>query len=568
MLNDKYIKLIGYIPFGGLKPDSQFGEQCNSFSVFKSVHEVWKSVEFAQRQVFGFPNNQNQSLPVAQTCEQDVVYQKIAQQKNKDAVVGIFKRSGIMPSQLTEDDVLNNIDIYYDLNKYYFNQNLLNAQFALIFKLYHLRYLDNKFNRLYQEEMIEGVQNHLTDEEFKNKYGIPPWEFVNSILERLRLNYKVNDPMGTKRETTFKFKLIHKQSGIEIDTNNLSTGEKTLILLASTIYNSTGIGNKPEVLIFDEPDASLHPSMSKMMLEILQEEIVKKHRIPVIISTHSLTTIACAPPNSLYKISSSEKVPLKCDLQDSLKILAYGISNLNISIENRRQVFVEHNYDVVYLESLFNIVSRYVHLDIIPQFLPPHNLNGSNCSAVLEITRKLRDMGNSQIYGLIDWDCQNEPEDQIIILGLGKRYAIENYIFESHFLGIYLVRQGFLNPAEIGFKDCNSYLEVTQKISEDPASIQTIVNNIENIIFCDDNEKVLVKSILLNGESINVNEKLLTTKGHTLENLCRNAWPKLNSIKGNNDGDSALKKSIINTVINEFPDLLSQDILDTFKEFK
>lgn len=209
----------------------------------------------------------------------------------------VSKRSGVLPSQLSEDDVAENISMMH-----LSGNNLFNTQFALIFKSYHVHYYDNKLNRIYEEDGIEDATPYMSDEEFINKYGPPPWDFVNSILERLCLPYKVNHPIGTKRDSTFVFKLIHNRSGIEIDTNDLSTGEKTLMSLALAIYNSTGIDGRSEMLILDEPDAPLHPSMSKLMIEIIEEEIVKKHNTPVLLSTHSPTTIACSPANALYKI--------------------------------------------------------------------------------------------------------------------------------------------------------------------------------------------------------------------------------------------------------------------------
>ena len=375
--------------------------------------------------------------------------------------------------------------------------------------------------------------------------------------------------MESKRDSMFIFKLVHKNSGIEISPNDLSTGEKTLMSLALAIYNSNEMGERAEILILDEPDASLHPSMSKIMLEILEEEIVNKYGIPVIVSTHSPTTIACTPAKALYKITSTDKRPVKCDLQDSTKILAYGIPNLRVSLEDRRQVFVEHRYDVYYLETLFDIISRKEKFDTRPLFLPPHTLNGSNCDAVLEITKKLRDMGNEQVYGLIDWDLKNNPEKQIIILGMSKRYAIENYIFEPHILGIYLVCKGFVTPADIGLTDCTSYLDVSKKIAANAKqTLQIIVDTVENTINWGNCKVDKCESLLIDGIKINVRNEIFDLKGHDLENLCKNTYPKLKSVRSNNDGDSSLKKDIISTVINDFPELLSQDIVETFKQIK
>lgn len=556
-VNGISLNTISYIAFGGLNP--QVDNQCDSVQIAQKVNAFWQEIQQGKVQIAR--NNIQQEI--VQEAEQDPLVAYFQNPLHKGVLLNISRQSKVMPSQLTEDIVAENISML-ELTR----GNLFNTQFALIFKSYHVQYLDNKLKKVYEDEGVVDTTPYLSEEEFKFLHGEAPWEFVSSILERLHLPYKVNNPMGTKRDTTFNFKLIHTSSGREINTIDLSTGEKTLMSLALVLYNSTGIGNRANILILDEPDAPLHPSMSKIMLEIIEEDIVKKNGIPVILSTHSPTTIALAPANSLYKMAAREKTPTKCNLQDSLKILTYGLPNLRVSTEYRRQVFVEHSYDVIYFEALFDILSRNTSFNTTPQFLPPHTLNGSNCDDVKEITKKLRDMGNTQVYGLIDRDNDNSAEQQIIVLGMGNRYAIENYVFEPHFIGLYLIYKTFASPDELGLIDCDSYVDVIKKVTCDFQSLQTITNSIQDKINWGNDNIKRSASKFVNGCSLQVRDDVFNIQGHKLEELCKEAWPKLRSVRGNNDGDSALKKDIINTVINDFPDLISQDIANTFHEFK
>lgn len=261
-------------------------------------------------------------------------------------------------------------------------------------------------------------------------------------------------------------------------------------------------------------------------------------------------------------------MPTQCNLQDSMRILTYGIPNLRVSIEDRRQVFVEHSNDVLYFESLFDIVSRVNEFQTIPQFLPPHTQNGSNCSAVIEITRKLRDMGNSQVYGLIDWDLNNSVEPQIIVLGMSNRYSVENYIFEPHFIGLYLIHKNYVKPSDLGLEGCNSYLDVINCVTKDKTELQKLVDSVEDKISWEGEESQKVESKLIDGTIIQIRKEVLTIKGHKLEDLCREAWPQLNRVKNKNSGDSLLKMDVIDSVINDFPSFISTDIVNTFNEFK
>ncbi len=552
VVSNKLLNNIKYIPFGGLNPSVD--QSCDPNQISQQIKQLWNELNKAQK-----PYSSQRGQPQIDSS----VLGAIRNQEHRKEIVRISAKSSIKPMDLTEDDLAENVNLA-NLS----GSNLFNSQFALIFKTYHVHYIDNKLNKVLAEEevSVEGLSPYLEVAEFEAKYGQAPWDFVNSILERLKLPYKVNTPLGTKRDTTFIFKLVNVETGIEIATQDLSTGEKTLMSLALAIYNSTESGEQVDMLILDEADAPLHPSMSKLMVEILYEEICNKHGIPVLMSTHSPTTIACVPPESLYKITSKDKSPKQCDLEESIELLSYGIPNLRVSVDNRRQVFVEHSYDVVYLESLYKLISRIHQLPTYLQFLPPHTLNGSNCEAVLNITRTLRDMGNNQVYGLIDWDLHNSPEEQVVVLGMENRYAIENYIFDPHILGIYLVFKNFSTPEELGVQGAESYLDLCLKIRQDATVLQNIAHEVIRKLFPDSPDN-LCKVTLISGQELLVHKNNLTLQGHELEEKCKKIWNKLYSVRTNNGGDSELKKDILYTVVKDNPELLSVDLLNTFKEF-
>lgn len=554
---DKSLSSIQFQAFNTLTPHVK--EQCNPIDINKITNQIWAPLDLAQRSIY---EKHGQSNFKTEEEGNKLIQRDLRINPHIDLILNISMKSGIGLLKLKEDDIFEYIDML-NLN----NKKLFINQISQIFKLYHIRFIDNYLSKYYEENNIKEAPPFLKDEEFQNKYGPPPWEFMNTILNRLNLPYRVNDPLNSTRDSTFIFKLFHKTKSFAISTDALSSGEKTLMSLSLALYSTAMQGSKVEILILDEPDAPLHPSMSKLMLTILKKDISEKLNIPVLISTHSLATIACAPPESLYKITRDNKTPVRCDLEDSIRILSSGIPNLRVSTESRRQVFVEHHNDVEYYESLFNILSRDHEFTTRPQFLPPHGQNGSNCSDVIDITQKLRDMGNKQAYGLIDHDGTNSAEEQLVVLGLGKRYAIENYIFEPHLLGLYLIHKRFAEPNDLGLPECNSYLTVCKLIKESPEKLQDIVNAVENKISWINSTATKVESELVGGLKIQINNEILITQGHKLEEMLKHTWPRLRSIQSNNGGDKELKMNIINTIINDSPDLLSRDIIDTFKEF-
>lgn len=142
---------------------------------------------------------------------------------------------------------------------------------------YFVRQKENVTNELlHKSGRIDLVSGPFTTEhEFINKYGEPPWEYVNHILNKLELPYTVTYPNGIHQDEQFICAFTHKESEAVVHTTQLSTGEKVLLSLLLAIYINNNV-DTVKLLILDEPDAPLHPSMSKLMVTLIEEELVKK----------------------------------------------------------------------------------------------------------------------------------------------------------------------------------------------------------------------------------------------------------------------------------------------------
>src|SRR5690606_25891090 len=125
-----------------------------------------------------------------------------------------------------------------------------------------------------------------------------------------------------------------------------------------------------KVLLMDEIDSALHPQMSKRLISVLYSYFYKELKIKVIISTHSPSTVAFAPENSLLIMRKNEEPRLiKVDKDAALKELTIGVPSFSINYENRRQVFVESKYDVEYYGALYDIFKNYLNKEISLNFI-------------------------------------------------------------------------------------------------------------------------------------------------------------------------------------------------------
>lgn len=189
----------------------------------------------------------------------------------------------------------------------------------------------------------------LSEAEFSARYGMPPWDLLNEVLETIGLDYRISPPASDDDSVPYELRLTHLVTNVAVQVNQLSSGEMTLLGLAMSLYSGLHLGKEtwlPQVLLLDEPDASLHPSMIRSLLRVIEDIFVQRHGMKVMLATHSPTTVALAPEAALYTISRTGSPRLKRASRDeALRTLMVGLPTLSIRDENRIPVFVESEDD-------------------------------------------------------------------------------------------------------------------------------------------------------------------------------------------------------------------------------
>ena len=429
--------------------------------------------------------------------------------------------------------------------------------FSLIFKRYHTKFEDNLVSEYRFDKYGEG--SHLSRKEFILKYGPPPWDLVNRVLEESRVNYQVNNPEGSHRDSAFTLRLINTISGAEVNFTDLSSGEKVLVSLALSLYNLNSKVEFPELLLMDEPDAPLHPSMTKDFIDVLRRVFVEERGVKVILTTHSPSTIALSPEESIYVMGFTNPRLRKTSKDQALTVLTSGVPALSVNYENRRQVFVESKHDQFFYETINKKISLLYPTEISLDFLCAKKDGSSGCDEVKEIVGKLRSFGNSQIFGIIDWDGHNQSNEKIVVLGQNKRYSIENYILDPLVLSVYLVRERFVDKKKLGFTHLETYIEV-RDFNED--RLQKIIDAFFLLITeitPDDADQKIAYCPLTNGITVKIPEWYLMMRGHDLERKLSQNFPQLNRFQK----EAELKKDILYKIHEDLPGIFSKDLLDS-----
>ena len=528
---------VKFIQFNGLNP--HVDERCDFMTLMNNRKQVWKNIEQHISKFNSFKEHYNWTLQLFLNNYPD----------SKKVLDHWLELVGGEIDSITEDLVYDNYDIT--------SEELFSSQFASVFKLYHIRLVENKFNQFLNA--TEGDHNKVySDEEFEKMYGPKPWDLINRMLSRAGLSYEVNHPDGNVKELDFHLHLTDVNTGVEIQVNDLSTGEKVLMSLALSIYNTKEETARPDVLLLDEPDAALHPEFSKVLINSIENSIVKEAGVRVIVSTHSPLTVALSPESSIFLMDKAFGRPVKLTKQKAIGILTGDLDNIRLSLENRRQVFVESQYDVQYYTRIVPLINQ--TLPTVPLFLPPRSSSGSNCDELRDIVNELRKRGNDLVYGITDFDNKNHSSDVVFVLGDGNRYAIDNYVFDPIYVGFLLVFKRILSTETLGLPS----LSYVQLGSLDDKGIQQLIDYV--IASLGLSSFNIVEYTVQSGRVFRATQEYFLMKGHDLEKLIKDTWKPL--YRESAGGDNALKNYVLSNVWRDYPEFISIDFINLFMNIR
>ena len=465
-----------------------------------------------------------------------------------------------------EIDKLDESDFYehYPIQGEVFSENMFQQELSRIFKRYQINQEKRRLKEYNNEKGYEK-SDYISEDDFNKKYGDPPWIIINRLFNEANLDYYVNSPEGQSTTAPFKLELINKINNANIDFPELSSGEKVIISMALALYNSDFDYIKfPKVLLMDEPDASLHPSMIKQFLDVIQNLFIRDKGMKVIISTHSPSTVALATEGSIFILSKVGERIKRVNKDEALKILTSGVPSLSIDYENRRQVFVEGRQDVYFYEKVYDKLRDKLIPEISINFISLGNKNRGGCEEVKEIVNHLTDYGTKTIFGIIDWDLKNKSNRFIKVIVENKRYSIENYIFDPILLAAFLFRERIIDRTNIGLEENETHTDLRRFNNE---KLQKIANYIIDKIKNKINEKLdetKIKIKYISKKEIELPKWFLIYNGHLLEGILKETFSELKKYKSENE----LKREIITKVLDDIPEFISIDLVELLQKIQ
>jgi len=219
-------------------------------------------------------------------------------------------------------------------------------------------------NEEYKENSAKAVDNRDLERVEWLASQEKPFQTINRLFRKFGFNYyEMMNPFPDLKERNGEIRFKGKQGEI-IDYNALSSGEQMIVKFIILSLGRNIAGRRINTLILDEPDAHLHPTMSKMMVEILNELSQPKEAggggIRVMITTHSPSTVAFAPEGSLFVIEkdNEHKKIRETSAPEAVNILSDGIltydkavKQFSLALNSDKDVivFVEGKTDILHL---------------------------------------------------------------------------------------------------------------------------------------------------------------------------------------------------------------------------
>ncbi|MFM2311724.1 MAG: hypothetical protein RLZZ04_1000 [Cyanobacteriota bacterium] len=480
---------------------------------------------------------------------------------NRPRLISLLQKNIDIPLIAFEED-----DFYENFPRSWQPVDMFQQSFGRLFADYQRNWLNNQLKALANSKG-QSV-SFLTDEEFLEKNGEPPWDFVNKILETANLDFRINEP-PMYEDRPYEAILTDQIRNTQVKFADLSSGERILMSFALCLYYAEDrrqLVDYPKVLLFDEIDAPLHPSMTQSLLRTVQEALIDRHEIKVIMTTHSPSTVALAPEESLYAMSKNEQQRLQKITKDkALAILTTGVPTLSIDYENRRQVFVESQYDVQFYEQIYRKLTSYLTPEISLNFISSGVAGKGNCEQVQDVVKHLFQGGNRTVYGIIDWDLKNQESERIKVLGLDNRYSIENYILDPVLVGLFLLREKYIKSFDMGLDENITYIDLARLDDNVLQLVADFVVEKVKIHIPPKTEGIKLSCEYLGGQLIQLPSWFLQIQGHQLEKELKEIFPQLKRFQKESQ---QLKKEILSKIIDDIPALIPKDFVLLFQKIQ
>lgn len=212
-----------------------------------------------------------------------------------------MKLTAKLPHELTRDDILR---------AWHYEGETIANDISAVFATYKAEQFTWAHKRV--ETELVRVADLMT--EYRTEHR-PPWEILREVLSEIRdaaggyglFDFEFSDPedyelnMGNFERFSFETEMTNRTNGARYELYSLSSGERVLMALCLASFNQYLGRRRPKLLLLDELDAVLHPSMVEALVRTLRVLFVS-HGTKVLMTSHSPMTVAALGDADIFRI--------------------------------------------------------------------------------------------------------------------------------------------------------------------------------------------------------------------------------------------------------------------------
>ena len=269
----------------------------------------------------------------------------------------------------------------------------------------------------------------------------PPWETLREVLADMRraatgegvFDFEFSDPEADRlnhadhTQYVFETRMTNRLTGASYKVENLSSGEAILMTLCMAWFNQSMGRKRPALLLLDEVDAMLHPSIVGAMVSCLKDLFVR-HGTKVIMATHCPATVAVLEEGEVFRVSrDGGQVRIRpVTRSEAVEELSDGIATLDTGLriataDERPVTIVTEGKNAV-------ILRRWAALhfpndvSVFDRLL--HRTGASDLQAYARILAKMEP--NSRL--LFVWDCDQAGKIDKLAREIGPNAPVSTHI--------------------------------------------------------------------------------------------------------------------------------------------
>ena len=212
-----------------------------------------------------------------------------------------MKLADKLPHELTRDDIIAAAQ--------YEGATIANT-ISTVFAAYKW----DQFSWAHKQIQTKSISYQDLLDQYQAKYR-PPWTILHEIMSEMRqaagddglFDFEFSDPddyemtLDNMDQFSFKAEMTNRTNGAQYDLASLSSGEKILMALCLIAFNQYLGRRRPKLLLLDELDAVLHPSMAAALVTTLKSLFVPSGT-KVLLTSHSPMTVATLDEGDIFRV--------------------------------------------------------------------------------------------------------------------------------------------------------------------------------------------------------------------------------------------------------------------------